>query len=332
MVARRGRGAPRNRRRAPGGGARPADDGSRADRAAGDPARADRRRGRAPRHGAADPGRAQRGCRPPGRHLLGRDAPPARPRLGAGPRAAGAVPRRADHRPRPGFSRKAIWEEVEALNREGTTVFLTTQYLEEADQLADRVGIIARERSSPRAPPPRSRPRSASPHLEIGLSDGSRRAGRAGLRHLRRAICPSATARCWSSSTGARPRSRRSCGRSTRPGSRSSRSIWSSRRLDDVFVDKTGEHLEGDEPDADASSASRPGGSRAESARPPKPADAGAVEAQPARDRGARPALGAPDLPPAAAARADHRLPHPAARDPDRRRRRARSGSRASRR
>ena len=39
-------------------------------------------------------------------------------------------------------SRKAIWEEVAKLNAEGTTVFLTTQYLEEADQLADRVGII----------------------------------------------------------------------------------------------------------------------------------------------------------------------------------------------
>ncbi|HSD24237.1 MAG TPA: ATP-binding cassette domain-containing protein, partial [Solirubrobacterales bacterium] len=31
-------------------------------------------------------------------------------------------------------SRKAIWEEVQKLNQEGTTVFLTTQYLEEADQ------------------------------------------------------------------------------------------------------------------------------------------------------------------------------------------------------
>jgi ABC-2 type transport system ATP-binding protein len=39
-------------------------------------------------------------------------------------------------------SRAAIWNEVRALNDEGTTVFLTTQYLEEADQLADRVGII----------------------------------------------------------------------------------------------------------------------------------------------------------------------------------------------
>ena len=42
-------------------------------------------------------------------------------------------------------SRSALWEEVERLAREqGVTVFLTTQYLEEADVLADRVGIIDR--------------------------------------------------------------------------------------------------------------------------------------------------------------------------------------------
>jgi ABC-2 type transport system ATP-binding protein len=35
-----------------------------------------------------------------------------------------------------------LWEEVRRLNNEGTTVLLTTQYLEEADQLADRVAII----------------------------------------------------------------------------------------------------------------------------------------------------------------------------------------------
>ncbi|HVP03059.1 MAG TPA: ATP-binding cassette domain-containing protein [Solirubrobacteraceae bacterium] len=40
-------------------------------------------------------------------------------------------------------SRSALWAEVERLAREdGVTVFLTTQYLEEADVLADRVGII----------------------------------------------------------------------------------------------------------------------------------------------------------------------------------------------
>ena len=40
-------------------------------------------------------------------------------------------------------SRSALWEEVSRLARDdGVTVFLTTQYLEEADVLADRVGII----------------------------------------------------------------------------------------------------------------------------------------------------------------------------------------------
>jgi ABC-2 type transport system ATP-binding protein len=39
-------------------------------------------------------------------------------------------------------SRLTIWEEVRRINRNGTTVFLTTQYLEEADQLCDRIAII----------------------------------------------------------------------------------------------------------------------------------------------------------------------------------------------
>jgi ABC-2 type transport system ATP-binding protein len=42
-------------------------------------------------------------------------------------------------------SRSELWEEVARLAREeGVTVFLTTQYLEEADVLADRIGIIDR--------------------------------------------------------------------------------------------------------------------------------------------------------------------------------------------
>jgi ABC-2 type transport system ATP-binding protein len=41
------------------------------------------------------------------------------------------------------ISRAKVWSEVGRLNKDfGMTIFLTTQYLEEADQLADRVGII----------------------------------------------------------------------------------------------------------------------------------------------------------------------------------------------
>lgn len=45
------------------------------------------------------------------------------------------------------ISRARVWEEVRRINEEaGVTIFLTTQYLEEADELADRVGIINRGR------------------------------------------------------------------------------------------------------------------------------------------------------------------------------------------
>ena len=41
------------------------------------------------------------------------------------------------------LSRSRVWEEVRRVNQDmGVTIFLTTQYLEEADALADRVGII----------------------------------------------------------------------------------------------------------------------------------------------------------------------------------------------
>jgi ABC-2 type transport system ATP-binding protein len=39
-------------------------------------------------------------------------------------------------------SRLTIWEELRRINARGTTVFLTTQYLEEADRLCDRIAII----------------------------------------------------------------------------------------------------------------------------------------------------------------------------------------------
>jgi ABC-2 type transport system ATP-binding protein len=51
-------------------------------------------------------------------------------------------------------SRSTVWEEVARLNRElGTTIFLTTQYLEEADVLAHRIGIINRGRLVAEGPP-----------------------------------------------------------------------------------------------------------------------------------------------------------------------------------
>jgi len=68
-------------------------------------------------------------------------------------------------------SRRAIWHEVSKLNDEGTTVFLTTQYLEEADQLADRVGIIDFGRIVAEDTPGRLKAQIGRPHLEIRLTE-----------------------------------------------------------------------------------------------------------------------------------------------------------------
>lgn len=39
-------------------------------------------------------------------------------------------------------SRQALWDIIQDLARRGTTILLTTQYLEEADQLADRIAVL----------------------------------------------------------------------------------------------------------------------------------------------------------------------------------------------
>jgi ABC-2 type transport system ATP-binding protein len=39
-------------------------------------------------------------------------------------------------------SRQTLWRRIEELAASGVTIFLTTQYLEEADELADRIGVL----------------------------------------------------------------------------------------------------------------------------------------------------------------------------------------------
>ncbi len=75
-------------------------------------------------------------------------------------------------------SRKAIWEEVSRLNSEGTTVFLTTQYLEEADELANRVGIIDGGRIVAEGTPGELKAQVGRPHLEVHIAEGEAERGR----------------------------------------------------------------------------------------------------------------------------------------------------------
>ena len=86
--------------------------------------------------------RPHRGRRPAREDVLGRHAPPAGPRGRARLPPAGDLPRRADHRAWTRARGSSMWETIEARVAEGTTVLLTTQYLEEADRLADQIVVI----------------------------------------------------------------------------------------------------------------------------------------------------------------------------------------------
>ena len=72
-------------------------------------------------------------------------------------------------------SRSALWEEVQRLAGDrGVTVFLTTQYLEEADVLADRVGIIDRGHIVAEGTPEELKDEIGRPSVEATPRDPSR--------------------------------------------------------------------------------------------------------------------------------------------------------------
>jgi len=83
------------------------------------------------------------------------------------------------------MSRVALWDEVRALKTEhGATVFLTTQYLEEADQLADRIAIIDFGRIVREGRPADLKARVGAPTLVVTTADGQDARARVVLRKL----------------------------------------------------------------------------------------------------------------------------------------------------
>ena len=80
------------------------------------------------------------------------------------------------------MSRLALWEEVRRLNAEGTTVLLTTQYLEEADQLADRIAIIDHGKIVRQGEPRELKAQVGAPTLVVTVPAGQLDAARAVLR------------------------------------------------------------------------------------------------------------------------------------------------------
>jgi ABC-type multidrug transport system ATPase subunit len=60
-----------------------------------------------------------------------------------------------------------LWKFIDELVREGTTLLLTTQYLEEADRLADRIAVIERGRMIASGTPTELKERVAGDVLEV---------------------------------------------------------------------------------------------------------------------------------------------------------------------
>jgi ABC-2 type transport system ATP-binding protein len=143
-------------------------------------------------------------------------------------------------------SRKAIWEEVTNLNHEGTTVFLTTQYLEEADLLANRVGIIAQGEIVAEDTPRALKAEIGNPHVEIAIADGRSQEASAAVAELGKPL-PSKDGllllELAHGAAGIAP--------VVRALDEAGFAVESldlvEPTLDDVFVAKTGQHLEGDD-------------------------------------------------------------------------------------
>jgi ABC-2 type transport system ATP-binding protein len=80
-------------------------------------------------------------------------------------------------------SRAHLWDEVRRLREEGTTVFLTTHYLEEADVLCDRLAIIDHGRIVAEGTPDELKRAIAGDVIALGVR-GDRRAALDALRGL----------------------------------------------------------------------------------------------------------------------------------------------------
>jgi ABC-2 type transport system ATP-binding protein len=146
-------------------------------------------------------------------------------------------------------SRRTIWEEVEDLNREGTTVFLTTQYLEEADQLADRVGIIDFGRIVAEDTPGQLKAQIGHPHLEIKLVEGSIERAEGIVARFGRAL-PSKDGTVLVELERGAVEVAPVVRALDEAGLTVEALDLVEPTLDDVFVEKTGHHLEPEEPEA----------------------------------------------------------------------------------
>jgi ABC-2 type transport system ATP-binding protein len=145
-------------------------------------------------------------------------------------------------------SRLTVWDEVRRINATGTTVFLTTQYLEEADHLCDRVAIIDAGRIVAEGTPERLKAQMGHDVVSLSLDGASAEVTRTalgGLPGLGRVVAePDALALYLENGAGSIAEIVR---RLDREQIQVGAITVSRPSLDDVFLRATGRRLEGEE-------------------------------------------------------------------------------------
>ena len=150
-------------------------------------------------------------------------------------------------------SRQRVWDAIRELLGEGVTVLLTTQYLEEADALANRIVVVDHGRVIADGTPQELKEASRSAHLEVTLAAAHAEAvsalGAAGHRAdpCQRRRPAAQRRRRQLTGIGDSRRARRS----TRPGVLVDNIEVRQPSLDDVFFSLTGGHIEEDDDEAD---------------------------------------------------------------------------------
>jgi ABC-2 type transport system ATP-binding protein len=147
-------------------------------------------------------------------------------------------------------SRLAIWDEVRRINADGATVFLTTQYLEEADKLCDRLAIIDNGRIVAEGTPAQLKAEMGHDVVSVSV-DGAQVSATelalSGLPGLERVVAePGGLALYVEDGASSIPEIVRLL---EREGIRAVAISVAQPSLDDVFLKATGRRLEGEGPD-----------------------------------------------------------------------------------
>jgi ABC-2 type transport system ATP-binding protein len=146
-------------------------------------------------------------------------------------------------------SRNQIWDIVRALAAGGTTILLCTQYLDEADRLADRIAVIDHGRVIAEGTPGQLKASVGSGALHVRLLDAERRADAAGIlaRILAAEVQLEPDAAALSAPTADADQAAEAVGELSRSGIRVATFSLGQPTLDEAFLALTGHPVEHDE-------------------------------------------------------------------------------------